>query len=125
MAGTDDGTFLFKDSSKQKLLNLRGNILNSNKISNIVLSNDAKYILSASSNTCFLLDVAANAIISQYNHHTDYIISLALSRDNKLALTSGNDKKVFLTDAMTGYLLAEIEGHNDVINDVGFSSCGN
>lgn len=64
VAGTNEGTILYKDSLSEKVLKLRASMNNDlKKVSNICMSNNAQYVLSATANICSLLNIKTNEII--------------------------------------------------------------
>lgn len=62
--------------------------------------------------------------INEFDFHTNEIISVAISPDNKQVVTSGLDNNVILSGLLSGLKFKQIFGHEDVIMAVEFSDCG-
>lgn len=62
--------------------------------------------------------------LKEYPAHDDDIICIAISPDDKMILTSGLDGKVIINELQSGYTLAKVEFHQDIVMAAEFSKCG-
>lgn len=89
-------------------------------------TNSGQYLVSATlRKQAVLIDNHSLSIIHHFPSHDDNVICIAISPDDRFILTSGLDGKVMLNDLFPGNLLAEVEGHQDVVMAAEFSNCGN
>lgn len=71
-----------------------------------------------------LIDMNTFEKLKEYPEHDDDIVCIAISPDDKLILTSGLDGKVIINELQSGYTLAEVEFHQDIVMAAEFSKCG-
>src|SRR5262244_4033114 len=66
-------------------------------------------------------DRSIDRSIRTFKGHSDFVFSVALSRDGRAALSGSNDMTVKLWDVATGKVLHTFTGHSGLVGSVAFS----
>ena len=74
--------------------------------------------------TVSVWDVSTKQLINRFSGHTDRIVSLAISPDNRLLLTGSVDKTAQLWDISSGQLIRTLSGHTAAVSSVVFTPDG-
>lgn len=91
----------------------------------VAYSRDGRYALSGGENTVKVWDLFAGRNLVTFNGHSHSINALAISPDNRLALSSESwNKSIKLWDLSTGRTVKTFHGHIQPINSVTFSPDG-
>ena len=65
-----------------------------------------------------ILDIAAQHCLTTLNDHLKVVTSVAVSKDEKCAVSGSFDKTVRIWNLETGECRATLEGHSDIVNSV-------
>jgi WD40 repeat protein len=126
------GTFLSLSRSGDKLLK-QWEVSTGRKIrtftgfaeAKVAYSRDGRYALSGSENTVKVWDLFTARNLSTFTGHSHSIDALAISPDNRFALSSESwNKSIKLWEVSTGRELKTFHGHLQPINSVTFSPDG-
>ncbi|MGD8776364.1 MAG: caspase family protein [Syntrophobacterales bacterium] len=91
----------------------------------VAYSRDGRYALSGGENTVKVWDLFTGRNLSAFTGHSHSIEALAISPDNRLALSSESwNKSIKLWDLPTGREVKTFHGHHQPINSVTFSPDG-
>ncbi len=93
-------------------------------VNSIVFSPDGKQALSGGDKTVKLWDVATGREIKTFTGHVAYVSSVALSPDQRYAISGGMDRKIILWDLSTGGLVKTFTGHKAGVFSVAFAPDG-
>jgi len=130
--GISPGRFLSLSGSGDKLLK-QWEVSTGRKIrtftgfaeAKVAYSRDGRYALSGSENTVKVWDLFTGRNLSTFTGHSHSINALAISPDNRLALSSESwNKSIKLWDLSTGRDVKTFHGHLQPINSVTFSPDG-
>jgi WD40 repeat protein len=124
LTGGADGDVLFWDTATGKQLPMR--LHHGGKVRAIAFQSDGKRVLTGGTGGAKLWRLGqgdAPSLQLVHNGITD-VYAVAFSRDSKLALTGGEDKKARLWDVATGLLRGESRLHEGVVRAVSFSPDG-
>ncbi|XP_037927643.1 guanine nucleotide-binding protein subunit beta-like protein [Teleopsis dalmanni] len=114
---------LIRESENNYGIQLRRLYGHAHFVSDVVLSSDGNYALSASwDKNLRLWDLATGRSTRRFEGHTKDVLSCAFSADNRQIVSGGRDKtiKLWNTLAECKYTIDE-DGHNDWISCVRFS----
>jgi WD40 repeat protein len=97
-----------------------------NRITSLRISAEGRYGLSGDeSGVLRLWDLPIGTCIRTFEGHADFVSTLAISPDRRLALSSGSSSKIIrVWDLASGQSLATLEGHTGWIRDVDISPDG-
>lgn len=94
------------------------------QINSAFISNNSKYILSASlDKTVRIWDVESGSA-RILEGHTDYVLYAVFSPDEKIIASASKDCTIRLWDVKTGALIHVLEGHTKRVKSVAFSPTG-
>ncbi len=120
LSGSLDGTFKYWDLKT-------GKVINTIPISSfsMTMSPDGKHALSGSHLTHDYFDLTTGKVITTLKGHTNFVNSVAISKDGKYALTGSNDKTISYWDLETGEIIKVLKGHTGYVKSVAISEDGN
>jgi len=97
------------------------------RISNLVFSNDNRYLLSSSidnQNSAILWDMQKKQRLHILNAHTLNITKCRFDNNNQLCVTCSSDQSAIIWDLLSGNLVSELKGHIENVEVVRFSDDG-
>ena len=91
---------------------------------NFANSHDGKRLAVACAIGIWIYDTETDKPLNLLVGHTDWVLSVAFSRDDTLLASASIDNTVRVWDARTGTELWTLQGHKEKITDVAFSPDG-
>ncbi len=91
-------------------------------VSSVVISQDAKYIVSGSAdNSIKIWERESGRLLKILEGHTESVFSVAISQDAKYIVSGSSDNSIKIWERESGKLLKTLEGHTNWINSVTIS----
>ncbi len=88
------------------------------------LSPNGRKLASASSEVMRVWDLDSGKVVSKVTGHRDEVRTVALSPDNRIIASGGNDNTIILWDIQTGTSIKTLKGHTSWIMSLAFNSDG-
>jgi WD40 repeat protein len=95
-----------------------------NRLTSTAISRDGTRAITARTETAWVWDTAAGAMLRELPGHKDFIHAVAFSLDGTRIATGAGDRIARVWDAASGGLLHELKGHDAAIQAVAFSADG-
>lgn len=128
LAATGAGDIaLWNVATQRKLAQLK----HSTPVKNLTFSPDGKWLVSTHEDGAVLLwnvshpdDVDTHKLVANFNEHSDSILAIAWSKDEKRFASAGSDHSVIIWEATTIHKEATLLGHTAAITAMAFSPDG-
>ncbi|MBF0518657.1 MAG: protein kinase [Nitrospirae bacterium] len=94
----------------------------SKKITEMILSNDSRFLLSGSADGSIILwDINTGECSKTFEGHNGSVTSVSISQDSRLALSGGSDHTIKLWDTATGKFVKSLHAHTQDVLSVTLS----
>ncbi|KAG8945891.1 hypothetical protein FRC03_001622 [Tulasnella sp. 419] len=92
------------------------------EVNGVTAAHDSKHVvIGVDDYTARLFALGSGSCITTYKGHSSFVISVALSPNNRLLASGGYDRTIRIWDTKTGFMKSILEGHTYIVYAVSFS----
>ncbi|KAG8965671.1 hypothetical protein FRC03_000306 [Tulasnella sp. 419] len=92
------------------------------EVNGIYAAHDSKHVvIGLDDYTARLFALGSGSCITTYEGHSNYVMGVALSPNNRLLASGGYDRTMRIWDTKTGFMKSILEGHTYIVYAVSFS----